>query len=502
MNRTCAVIATISILTSISFAQGTDGTLALQGLDQRSLFDVRARGMGGAMLAAGTNASVLFANPAGLSSVKSMELRIAGIGATASQRQTQEWVPNRLYTGLSLMMEDKWGDISAPRDTNGNLITDPWEQLQKPFDTIGPNWSRKSNQMRPLSVAFAIPVQIADIPFVFGIGGSRAIDLDHFYQNNNVTNPLIGSYRPVPIPELTQSETLRVRWFQIARKREGEIWGVTPAVGVSFSSLSIGASATYFTGSSDDFEQRLDRGFLTFSYNRFRIQDTVKYTSVRSGTSNYAGFGGTIAVKFDQPRYSVAATLQIPYTLKRKYSRTFNSTENVLINRALDSSVTTTVNTEESGTENIRYPLTYSFGLLLKPTQRWAVAVDYDVRKLDRVEYALNDGTVSKPWVNAPSFRVGAEYRANDELAFRAGYREVPQAFSPDGAALIGDPAVMSAITVGAGLNVFDLQIDAAYEYTTLKYQDLWQSNVNYNTLTQHRVLLEIGYRLFDTTNE
>ncbi|MBI5473139.1 MAG: outer membrane protein transport protein [Ignavibacteriae bacterium] len=497
MKRICAhVAAALTLLTSFAFAQGADGTLALQGLDQRLLLDVRSRGMGGAVLAAGKNASVLFVNPASLAGISSIELRVAGIGMTTSQRQTQEWVPNRLYTGLSLMMEDKWGDINTP------ATTDPWEQLQKPFDTIGPNWSRKNNQLRPLSLALAMPVQIAEIPVVFGIGGSRAIDLDHFFQNNNVTDPLLGRYRPTPIRELTASETLRVRWYQFTRKREGSIWGVTPAVGVSFSGLSIGASGTYYTGSSDDVEQRLDRGFLTFSYNRFRIQDTVKYASARTGSSTYSGFGGTLAVKFEQPRFSVAATLQLPYTLKRKYTRTFRSTESVLINRASDSSVTTTINLDDTGTENIRYPLTYSLGVLLKPSDRWAIAFDYDVRRLDRVEYTLNDGTMSRPWVDGASFRVGAEYSCCDGLALRAGYREVPQAFSPDGAALIGDPAVMTVLSFGAGLNLLGIEIDAAYEYANLKYQDLWQSNVNYNTLTQHRVMLEFGYKLFEETKQ
>lgn len=497
MRRTCVYIAAaLSLFSSHSFAQGAAEPLLLHGFDQRALFDVRSRGMGGAMLAAGTNASILFVNPAGLTNVSAMELRVAFLTARTSQQQTQEWIPNRFWTGLSLMMEDKWGDIKVP------VTTDPWEQLQKSFDTIGPNWSRRTARTLPLSIAFAMPVEIAEFPFVFGIGGSREIDLDHFFQNNNVTDPLLGQYRPQPLPEVQPSDTLRVRWYQFTRKREGVIWGITPAVGVSFSSIKLGASATYYTGTSDDLEQRVDRGFLTLLYNRFRVQDTVRYASLRTGSSTYKGFGGTTGLKIEQPRFSVAVTVHLPYTLERKYSGNFSSREDILINRANDSTHTTIINTNEAGTDKIHFPLAYSLGLLLKPFPRWAVAFDYDIRKLDRVDYTRNNGSVVRPWVEAPSFRFGAEYKLNDWLAFRGGYREVPQAFSPDGAAIAGDPAVMSVYSAGAGLSVFGIEIDAAYEYARLRYQDSWQSNVNHNTFIQHRLMLEIGYRHVGNSGE
>ena len=497
MKWTCPYIAAALLLIAPALhAQGTADPLSLQGLDQRILTDIRARGMGGAVIAGTGRASILFANPAGLTTLGTVDLRIAGFGATTTERQTQEWVPNRLYTGLSLLMEDSWGSIKAPTDTNGNPIADPWEQLQKPFDTIGPNWSRRTDQALPLSVALAVPVEFSDIAFVLGIGASRAIDLNHFFQNNNVTDPLLGLYRPQPIPELQQGDTLRARWFQYLRKREGTIWGVTPAVGVSVAGIGLGVSATYYTGTSDDLERRLDRGFLTFAYNRFRVQDTVRYASVRNGSSTYTGFGGTVGIRFAGPRFAVAATVQLPFTLTRKYSTSFGSREDVLINRARDSVVTTLVSAGGSGTEKIHFPAAYSFGVLLAPFPRWTLAFDYEVRNLRRVEYTLTNGAVSTPWVGAPSFRVGGEYRWADWLALRAGYREVPQAFSPEGAAIIGEPAVLSVYSAGAGLNVFGLEVDIAYEYVRLKYQDSWQSNVNYNSLTQHRLLLEIGTHL------
>jgi len=502
VKRTCVfVAAAVSVASSLSLAQGSVDPLTVHGLDQRTLSDIRARGMGGAVLAGTNRASILFANPAGLAGMGTMDLRVAGIGVTTSQRQTQEWVPNRLYTGLSLLMEDSWGDIKPPTDTSGNPIADPWEQLQKPFDAIGPNWSRSTNQALPLSVAFALPVQIGDVALVLGAGGARAIDLNHFFQNNNVTDPLLGRYRPQPIPELQVGDTLRARWFQSFRKRAGTIWGITPAIGMTIAGIGVGASATYYTGTSEDFEQRLDRGFLTFSNNKFRVQDTVHYASVRTGSSAYTGFGGTVGIRIAEPRFTVAATLQLPYTLNRKYSTAFQSREDVIIVRSLDSVQTTVVSSSESGMEKIHFPLAYSFGVVLTPFPRWDVAFDYEIRNLRQVKYTLTNGTVSQPWVGAPSFRLGAEYRWNDWLALRAGYREVTQSFAPEGSAIIGEPAVMSVYSAGAGLALFGMEIDVAYEYARLRYLDSWQSNVNYNTFTQHRLLLEIGTHLLGHTH-
>ncbi|MGB2866857.1 MAG: hypothetical protein WBD36_00275 [Bacteroidota bacterium] len=495
------LIMSVVILPNLA-AQPAGEPLTIQGLDQRTLPDVRARGMGGAILASGTNASVLFLNPAGLIAVGSMEFRLSASSMGVSQSQTQEWVPNRLYAGLSLMMEDKWGNIKSPTDSNGNPFPNPWEQLQKPFDTIGPNWKRSVKRSPPLSVAFAVPVEMDDIKFVFAIGGSQVSDLNYFFQNNNVTDPMIGSYRPEPLPELTVAETLRVRWYQFTRKRDGNLWGVTPAIAASFGGVSIGASATFYTGTSDDLEQRLDRGFLTFSNNRFRVQDTVQYWSLRTGTSTYSGFGALIGLKFEQPRYALAATIRLPYMLTREYSRAFSSQQDVYFarvkynpSRTSDSMQTTIVTASESGKEEIRFPVSYSLGLVLNPFPKWTIAVDYEMTNYNQLEYKLDNGTVSNPWVNAPSFRAGAEYRWTSWLSLRGGYREVAQSFSPEGSAIVGDPAVMSAYSLGAGTNLFGFDLDLAYEYASLRYPDSWQSNVNHNSTEQFRFLAEVGVR-------
>jgi opacity protein-like surface antigen len=490
-------------LCSLLAAQGAYRPLTVQGLDQRIQHDVRTSSMGGTATAAGSSAAVLFSNPAGLTKVSTFEIRVSGDAGTLLNKQTQKWVPNRYFTGLSLMMEDMWGDIKTPMLNDTTPVTDPWEQLQKPFDKIGPNWSRTTNSNHPLSAAAALPLTFDDITIVVGLGGAQLTDLDHYFQNNNVTDPLLGQYRPYPIGELQPGDTLRARWYQSIRKREGSIWGITPAVGVSYAGISVGASATYYTGSSDDIEQRYDRGFLTFIYNRFKLQDTVRFTSTRTGTSEYSGMGFTLGLRIEQPTFTVGASLQLPYTLTRKYSGSFSSREEVVLvskkfnpSRTADSVRTTAVQTKYSGTDDINFPYGYSLGVMLKPFNNWTFAFELESRNLNDTEVKSGSAPATKPWLASPSYGLGAEYRWMPWLALRTGYRENAQVFASEGAAIIGEPVMMSAYSAGAGVEMMGIVLDVAYEYSVLRYQDIWQSNVNTNGNYRHKIIAEIGYRL------
>ncbi|MDX1532109.1 MAG: hypothetical protein R3362_11335, partial [Rhodothermales bacterium] len=82
-----------------------------------------------------------------------------------------------------------------------------------------------------------------------------------------------------------------------------------------------------------------------------------------------------------------------------------------------------------------------------------------------------------------------------DWLALRAGYHDEPQGFAPAGAAFVDDPAKASVYAAGLGLSFGGFGLDATYELSRLRYEDLWISNENTNRTTQHTVLLEASYR-------
>jgi long-subunit fatty acid transport protein len=96
---------------------------------------------------------------------------------------------------------------------------------------------------------------------------------------------------------------------------------------------------------------------------------------------------------------------------------------------------------------------------------------------------------------NSASIRVGAEYRLNDMLLLRGGYREDVQAFSPDGSAIVDQPARGGVYSLGAGIAIGNILIDLTYEYSLLKYEDIYQSNTNFNVREQHRMMVDVAYR-------
>jgi len=171
------------------------------------------------------------------------------------------------------------------------------------------------------------------------------------------------------------------------------------------------------------------------------------------------------------------------------------------VRRSPDSLTTTIIDSVSAGTDKIHYPLAVAIGAQITPFPKWLFAFDYEIRNLNHVDYAAAGGETHRPWLSAPSFRLGAEYQWQNWLAFRGGYREVPLSYAPEGVAIIGDPIVQAVYTAGIGVRVYGVDLDVAYEYGRIEYQDSWQSNVNKNVLNQNSVTMQLGYR-FDASSE
>ena len=127
---------------SSGFGQGVATPLTIQGLDHYVPIGAQAQAMGGSAVAfSGTSAS-LFANPAGLSTLNALEVRVGGSITSTRYKQTQEWLPNRLYAELSLIFDNK-----------ETFAT-------KPFDSISPDWTQTNSRIGPGLVSAALPFQI------------------------------------------------------------------------------------------------------------------------------------------------------------------------------------------------------------------------------------------------------------------------------------------------------------------------------------------------------
>ena len=499
-NMIVMVSAGVLGIASSLVAQPAAGPLTIQGLDQFTIAGVRSRAMGGTNIAVCNDASSLFSNPAALSLLPSAEIRASGFFQSSSREQTQQWVPLKNLPDISVLFEGLSGTIKTPVDITGTPLS-AWSTLHKQYDAIGPNWNTSSSATQPLSLVGALPLKLADFDIVAGVGISQVINLDHYFKNNNAMTPYLGNERPYgqwskPL------DTLHVKWYQYLRSRDGSVYGVTPGISVNvLPGLTVGGSATLLSGTSDDLEQRVERGNLTFAINQGEAKDymvdTVYYYQTKKGTSTLTGTTFTIGLLFQQPRYSVGLTVKPPMTLSRSWDRDVTNIDTTRkpIPVRIDDQPRRSFH--ESGKDDLKFPLAYSIGIMLKPTDKWTVAFDYEVRNLAEAEVtAQSVSTSTRPWVNnKAAMRFGAEYRVSDMLALRSGYREDIQAFSPDGSSIVDNPASGDIYSFGAGFKVGFILIDFAYEYSILKYQDIYQSNANYNTRQQHQVMVECAYR-------
>jgi len=494
------IIAALLGCASVVSAQPAASPLAVQGLDQVSFTGVRSRAMGGTSAANAIDASALFTNPAALSRLSAFEVRAGGMFVSANREQTQQWVPMRPVPGLSVLFEGLTGSVKVP-DSLG-LPLGPWSTLQQPYDDIRPNWTRNSTRTQPLSFTAALPLTVGGMDIAAGIGAAQMIDLDQYYQNNNSMTPYLGQQRPDPQLITNRNDTLHVKWYQYTRSREGSVYGITPGVSaVVLPGLRVGASVAFLTGSSDDEERRVERGHLNIAVtnavaSNFML-DTVYYRQAKTGTSSYSGRLVNLGLHFQQKHFSIGISVKPSMTLTRTWDREVSSIDSTRKSFPfrIDSARTRTYS--ESGTDDLKYPLSYTLGIVVMPTDRWTIAFDYDVRNLGDAELTSSaSGTTTHPWVSKKAaLRIGAEFRADDMLALRGGYREDMQAFSPDGAAISDEPARGGIYSFGAGITLGNILVDVAYEYSLLKYHDIYQSNVNYNMREQHQFMMDVAYR-------
>ncbi len=456
-------------------AQGIYRPLSFQGMEHSSVRSARTVALGGTSIALSNDASALFSNPAALMQMQIPEVRLGATLYSSATDQIQEWIPNRFYPNLSLLMENLTGGIKPP------VVVNPADELQVPYDDLTPNWSSKRSTVRPATISAALPFTLfGDVHCVAAIGFAEATNLDYFYQNNNNLSPNIGDYRPAPMPVLRGVDTLVARWYATTVQRKGAIYGITPAVAIQpLDELSVGLGVSVLTGSSDDTEAWRERGRLVFDAVYRVRNDSVFNRVTSSSASTYSGVVANLGVFYRDTHFSLGAAVQLPATVTRTWDQT--------VNQDTPGSSTTAT---RSGSDKLKLPVNYSFGGVLMPSARLRIGVDYVIRELGDAEYSGVDTTFS-PWVGSKSLRAGVEYTASEWLLLRVGYREEVASFGGENAGLIGDPVSGSAFTGGVGVRFGGIGVDFAYEYQHLKYQDLWETNVNTNTLSHHALVLE-----------
>ena len=105
-------------------------------------------------------------------------------------------------------------------------------------------------------------------------------------------------------------------------------------------------------------------------------------------------------------------------------------------------------------------------------------------------------GTDTSPWLSSSVFHAGAEYTPEPWLALRVGIRGQAEVFEPEGNPIAGEPVTFSVYSAGFGLFHAGVRLNVAYEYSLMKYQDVWGSAVSMNSLKRNTIVADLSYEL------
>jgi opacity protein-like surface antigen len=466
------------------YAQGYGGTLTMQGLDNLMLHSARARAMGGLSVTDQKDIGLMFQNPAALRSIDKMILSVGGHLSSSDLKQEQNYAPVRYYSNLSLLLEGLTDQIPDPDPSLFGFTAQ--DTVQRPYDNLSPNWSRSASDQMPLQALLAAPFSFGEFYIVAGAGAVRYADLNHYYQNNNVLSPEILSQRPLPTLRPTDDNPVEVQWLQSYRSREGYIQGYGFAVAghAKEYNISLGFSGLILQGNSDDYQQQISRGKLTFFSNAFRI-DSVSNSVRMSGTSDYSGQEFTVSSIITGRYVSFGFSVKLPTTITRTYS-TQIMTENG------DGSSSETVR----GEDKLKLPWRGTVGLSFTLRENLSLGIEYEYRPYESVRYTDTNGRETSPWLPASLFRIGVEYKPALWLALRGGMRGEAEVFEPEGNQLPGEPITYMIYSAGFGISYYGIFLDVAYEYALLKYEDIWASAISKNSNYQHMFVAQLSYEL------
>lgn len=485
------VLSTVPLLLArLVIAQGYGGALTFEGLDHFQLHSAASRALGEVTIAAKQDIGSMFNNPATLHWLRRIQLSVGGCGVSERLAQEQNYAPVRYYPNLSLLLEGLTGNIPDP---NPELVGfTPADTVQRPFDNIGPNWSRSEQSWRPLHLLVAAPVTWGNIKLAAGAGAFAYADLHHFYQNNNVLSPAILSQRPLPTMRPTDDNPLAVDWYQARRSRQGTLWGYGIALAATSEKYhsSFGVSATFLRGRSDDLEEKVGRGRLTFFANAFRA-DSVGWRLSRSGSSEFRGRELTLSWMVTGRHVSMGVSAKPPCEVTRTYAMHVVST-------ALQDLYDVSLATEapNQGQDRLRLPWRASVAISITPRERLMLSFEQGFRPYKLAHYVDPQGKKGSPWLPSSPFRVGCQYQAISWLALRAGLRDEAVVFEPEGNHIPGEAPTYSVYSCGAGVSYRNLRVDVAVESSLLKYQDIWSSAISKNSERRWVVMGQISYEL------
>jgi hypothetical protein len=217
--------------------------------------------------------------------------------------------------------------------------------------------------------------------------------------------------------------------------------------------------------------------------NSFRFGYDTLNVSV-SGKSDFSATSINLGAILQFDHFSLGVNLTSPYTMVRKWNYTTTT-----------SNVTGSDNETTSGEDEMKVPLSYAFGISIRPVESVRFSIDLKQNNYGSAEFSFaQPDSSSRSWVDQTALSFGFAYSPVDFISILGGYHYRTEVFTPDGAATKDEGPAVYGYSFGLSFKTDYGVLDLAYVIRNMKYYDSYYSNTNYVSESQTRFLA--GYTL------
>jgi hypothetical protein len=481
------------LLSAAVYSQHRGDRLSFQGVNLDNDYSVTSLGMGNAFTSLSGDVSAVFSNPAGLTGINNLQVTVGGSNVSRYWRENQDYRPDRFFVTLPFYLEGlyvpdpanngEWDHVVAGDSLPYNVNL-PRLGLD-PFSKEAADWEKDLTESLFNNIAIAYPFYFYNTQFVVSAAYNRSLIWD-YDRNDTYLDPHPGYDLYGKVSRVNGLDTVVLQWSKYLRNRTGFMNNIFAAFAVNLhENVKIGVGGKYIWGNSDDLLS-LNRvgSFDLIRENRFRFY-YQNNTFNQTGTSDFSGMQMNAGLIINLNKLKIGFNADLPYTLKREWS---------LVETVGDSAA---ISNNISGIDEADIPASFTLGISLSPVDDLIVSFDLKKTSYSSTEFKLASAdTLFRGWSDQNIIRFGAQYKAGKILTLRAGYRNIPELFIPDGAAFNDEGPVAESFTGGLSLSFFFGRFDFAYEYRRMKYYDSYYSNTNYVLESASRFMAGFSYNL------
>ncbi len=483
----------ISCFYAVGYAQHRGDNLAFQGLSVPDGNGVKALAMGGAYTAISGGVQSIFWNPAGLVGTDQVQISFQVNSYNKMWRENQVYRPFRQFVNVSFILDGLYVpdpannglyDYEVFKNDTNYTVNDPLLG-EDYYSEKAADWQKEKKESLFDNFAVAVPFNVLGKSLVASAAYNKRNQVLDYDRNHTHLVPHLGytPYEGIVDRVTSPDDSMRVYWSDYERERTGTIWNITSAVALELNKhIKLGLGFTKIAGETDDMQglgrvgyfDLVDANVFRFSYDTLNTQTT--------GSSKFSALSFNIGTIFEFDHISLGLKITPPYTYKRKWDYTTITT---------DQTNSDTENT--SGEDEMTVPLSYAIGISFSPVKQFRIAFDLQNTNYSHSEFTFaNNDTTHRGWVDQLMIGIGIEYKPWDWLSLLGGYRNLPEVFVPDGAAIKNRGPYAESISLGLSVKTLFGWFEVAYEIRRMKYYDSYFSNTNYVMETLDRVL--VGY--------